>query len=148
MASNWEMEFQRWSNHKLSNCEYPFGYCGKGVVCDCCSCARYGRPMGGHPCIDAFKRLMHHKPMSIDYSDTSDECFENVWFGQNEIGRYTKLLSAIRDLILDDGFFGDGDKKNFKKVMRRDGFEDLSAYKQYILDHLASLKKEEESQDG
>lgn len=141
---DWETEFQKWINRKFANCEYPFGYCDKGAICDGCPCVRHGRPSVGVPCVKALNKMSQREPIFIDHRDTSEACFEDAWYGKSELERYKKLLYAAHDLKVCYGFFGKRDVEAFKKIMKRDGFEDLSLYKRYLLDNIKRLAGEED----
>ena len=72
---SWENAFQKWSNDQaFSEKNTHFGACGYGAICDYCSDNSYGRP-----CVRALNIMLTKKFFKPDYSDKSNECFEN-WF--------------------------------------------------------------------
>lgn len=73
----WENAFQKWSDEKALDGSTPIGCCGYGVICDYCTGNDYGRP-----CVRALNRMCRERgePV-INYSDRSEEYFEEVWYG-------------------------------------------------------------------
>lgn len=76
-ARNWKNAFQKWSDEKAQDGSTPIGCCGYGGICDYCTGNDYGRP-----CVRALNRMRRERgePV-INYSDRSEEYFEEVWYG-------------------------------------------------------------------
>ena len=78
---NWENSFQYWSDrHGMdANNATSYGCCGYGSMCDNCSDNSYGRP-----CVRALNDLCRKKGIEIEYTNRTEEYFENVWHGYFE----------------------------------------------------------------
>ena len=72
----WENAFQRWSNEQAQYGTTPLGKCGYGSICDYCTDNHKGRP-----CVRALNYLLRKNPLSVDYSDRSEECFIKWFYG-------------------------------------------------------------------
>lgn len=76
---NWENAFQKWSDkHGMDESNATScGCCGYGSMCDYCKANDYGRP-----CVRALNEMSRKKVIFIDYSNRSEEYFEEVWYGK------------------------------------------------------------------
>ena len=76
---NWENSFQYWSDKRGmdANNQTSCGCCGYGSMCDYCKANDFGRP-----CIRALNEMCRKKGIFIDYSNRSEEYFEEVWYGK------------------------------------------------------------------
>ena len=75
---NWENAFQKWSNKKFHDGSTSMGCCGYGSMCDYCTGNDYGKP-----CVRALNRMCRERGiLGINYSDRSEEYFEEVWYGR------------------------------------------------------------------
>ena len=74
---NWENAFQKWSDKRSQDGSDPLGCCGYGIICDYCEDNHYGRP-----CVRALGKMCREKLLFIDYSNRSEEYFEELWYGK------------------------------------------------------------------
>ena len=75
---NWENAFQKWSDKRSQDGIDPTGVCGYGIICDYCTGNDYGKP-----CVRALNRMCRERGiLGINYSDRSEEYFEEVWYGK------------------------------------------------------------------
>lgn len=76
-ARNWKNAFQKWSDEKAQDGSTSLGCCGYGSMCDYCEDNHYGKP-----CVRALGKMCRERgePV-INYSDRSEEYFEEVWYG-------------------------------------------------------------------